>query len=221
MPSANALTERPKQLASLYGRLMSHAAGLANDELFAKMLASHALGVGTLPVGLGLSPEAFARLLVRHFPDIAAPGRIASAPRGGMQSSWDGPATLDDLGLLLELDQANWSSEPRQEERQDLLDLLLEHRAGADASEIWMAAIVTAACMGGDHLWQDLGLWSRKDLTRLMRDNFPGLSARNVHDMKWKKFLYKQLCQREGVYVCRSPSCEVCADYANCFGPEE
>jgi nitrogen fixation protein NifQ len=194
MTSASPLTDQPLQLAGLYGRLMTHAAGLPNDELFAKMLASQALGAGALPTGLGLTPQAFARLLVRHFPHS---------------------------GPLLELDQAQWSCESRMDERQDLLDLLVEHRAGTDESEVWMASIVTAACMGGDHLWQDLGLWSRRDLTRLMGDNFPLLSAKNVHDMKWKKFLYKQLCQREGVYVCRSPSCEVCADYANCFGPEE
>lgn len=198
MPIASALMDQPEErtqrLAGLYGRLMTHAAGLPNDELFAKMLASQALGIGALPTGLGLAPEAFARLLLRHFPHS---------------------------GPLLELDPAHWPGEARMDERQDLLDLLLEHKAGTDESEAWMASIVTAACMGGDHLWQDLGLWSRKDLSRLMTENFPHLSAKNVHDMKWKKFLYKQLCQREGVYVCRAPSCEVCADYAKCFGPED
>jgi nitrogen fixation protein NifQ len=54
-----------------------------------------------------------------------------------------------------------------------------------------------------------------------MERNFPTLAAKNVHNMKWKKFLYKQLCATEGVYVCRSPSCEVCADYDACFGPED
>jgi nitrogen fixation protein NifQ len=47
------------------------------------------------------------------------------------------------------------------------------------------------------------------------------LKARNDRDMKWKRFFYKQLCNQEGVYTCRSPSCEVCADYVRCFGPEE
>ena len=72
-----------------------------------------------------------------------------------------------------------------------------------------------------DHLWQDLGLWSRKDLGTLMQLNFPQLAARNDKDMKWKKFLYKQLCIAEGIYTCRAPSCEVCADYQHCFGPED
>jgi nitrogen fixation protein NifQ len=64
----------------------------------------------------------------------------------------------------------------------------------------------------GNHLWQDLG--------RLMQRNFSMLSALNVHDMKWKKFLCKQLCAAEGVHVCRAPSCEVCIDYESCSGPE-
>jgi nitrogen fixation protein NifQ len=84
-----------------------------------------------------------------------------------------------------------------------------------------MAEIVSAGCMGDDHLWQDLGLWQRPDLSRLMLNNFKPLAERNDKDMKWKKFLYKQLCDAEGIYVCRAPSCEVCTDYDNCFGPED
>ena len=60
-----------------------------------------------------------------------------------------------------------------------------------------------------DHLWQDLGLPARGELTALMRRNFPTLAARNVKDMKWKRFLYKQLCEAEGIYTCRAPSCQV------------
>jgi nitrogen fixation protein NifQ len=75
--------------------------------------------------------------------------------------------------------------------------------------------------MGNDHLWQDLGLWSRDYLGLLMTQSFPALAAKNEHDMKWKKFLYKQLCEQAGINTCRSPSCEYCTDYLNCFGPEE
>jgi nitrogen fixation protein NifQ len=75
--------------------------------------------------------------------------------------------------------------------------------------------------MANDHLWQDLGLWSRQDLSDLMVRNFPALAAKNDRDMKWKKFLYKQLCLQEGVYLCRAPSCAICCDYIRCFGPEE
>jgi nitrogen fixation protein NifQ len=66
-----------------------------------------------------------------------------------------------------------------------------------------------------------LGLWARSDLSALIGFNFPELAARNVHDMKWKKFLYKQLCEAEGIYICRAPSCSVCVDYHKCYGPED
>ena len=173
----------------LYALLMARAAGLANDDLFARMLVSQAGAQSALPAGLGLEPGDFRALMARHFPGFTLPTQLARAP---------------DLG-------------ERGAEWDELLALLLEYRSGADLSEAWMALIVATACMGGDHLWQDLGLWTRADLTRLMSRNFPGLSTLNDRDMKWKKFLYKQLCERTGVYVCRSPSCEVCVDYAKCF----
>ena len=48
----------------------------------------------------------------------------------------------------------------------------------------------------------------------------PALVARNHADMKWKKFLCKQLCEREELFICKAPSCAVCCDQAHCFGPE-
>jgi nitrogen fixation protein NifQ len=176
--------------SGLYALLMARAAGLPNDDLFARMLVSQAGGQSALPAGLGLESSDFRTLMTRHFPGFGLPAQLARAP---------------DLG-------------ERGVEWDDLLALLMQYRGGSDASETWLALIVATACMGGDHLWQDLGLWQRADLTQLMARNFPGLTALNTQDMKWKKFLYKQLCNRAGVYACRAPSCEVCADYAKCFG---
>lgn len=176
----------------LYNELMAHAVGLPNDLLFAQMITSQLAKVGALPHGLGLDGHAFAALLARHFPGI----------------HWEVPC-------------GEPAHDARAGERDDVLQLLLDERAGRDVSELWMAHIVTTACMASDHLWQDLGLWSRDHLSRLMIDNFPALAARNEHDMKWKKFLYKQLCEREGINACRAPSCEYCTDYLTCFGPEE
>jgi len=102
----------------------------------------------------------------------------------------------------------------------DLGKLLLDHRAGDHHSEHWMARIVATACAGGNHLWEDLGLANRDELSRLMRVNFPALAAANSGDMKWKKFIYRQYCAREGIYVCPAPSCGVCKDFASCFGSE-
>jgi nitrogen fixation protein NifQ len=111
----------------------------------------------------------------------------------------------------------------RDDEVADLRALLREHAdpaAGSpgeiDATAEWVAL----ASLGDNHLWQDMGLSCRAELSALMRRWFPALVARNTHDMKWKKFLYKQLCEREEVFVCKSPSCAVCCDHALCFGPE-
>jgi nitrogen fixation protein NifQ len=182
----------PAHPTGLYAELMSHAPGLPNDGLFAQMISSQMLQTGALPPGLGLEEADFSALLERHFP-----------------------------GLEWSFRCAEHIPDPRALERDDVLALLLEHRAGNDPSEQWMSQIVTAACMASDHLWQDLGLWSRVYLSQLMAQNFPGLAAKNIHDMKWKKFLYKQLCEKEGINACRAPSCEYCVDYLKCFGPEE
>jgi nitrogen fixation protein NifQ len=105
-------------------------------------------------------------------------------------------------------------------EWEDLQKLLLAHRACEYPSELLIANIVATACAGRDHLWQDLGLANREELSKLMWVNFPALARANTGDMKWKKFLYRQLCSSEGIYVCPAPSCGVCKDYAKCFGPE-
>ena len=105
-------------------------------------------------------------------------------------------------------------------ERDELLKLLRDARAGERDSEDWIASILATACAGRDHLWQDLGLASRDELSQLMWINFPSLARANTGDMKWKKFLYRQFCAREGIYVCPAPSCSVCTDFAKCFGPE-
>ncbi|MDD2893221.1 MAG: nitrogen fixation protein NifQ [Halothiobacillaceae bacterium] len=175
----------------LQQRILAHARGQANDALLAKMLASNALGLGELPSDLGLGMAGFAAMLERHFP--------------GLRWSLEDDARHAD----------------RYAELEELVALMLEHVATPDIEVVAMARIVAAACMGGNHLWEDLGLWKRADLTELMTRNFPVLAEKNNRDMKWKKFLYKQLCLREGIYICRAPSCEVCADYAKCFEPKE
>jgi nitrogen fixation protein NifQ len=102
----------------------------------------------------------------------------------------------------------------------DLQKLLLDHRGCEHPSELLIANILATACAGRDHLWQDLGLANREELSKLMWVNFPALARANTGDMKWKKFLYRQFCASEGIYVCPAPSCGVCKDYAKCFGPE-
>ncbi|TAN48627.1 MAG: nitrogen fixation protein NifQ [Methylococcaceae bacterium] len=159
------------------------------------MLASWCVGEGVLPDFLGLEPKQFRALQARYFKGIRITGRATSGRR-------------PDFSRMLE--------------REDLLGMLMAHAGTADREEThWIAGILVAGCLGDDHLWQDLGLWSRVELSGLIAHNFPTLAAKNTQDMKWKKFLYKQLCEAEGIRACRAPSCEVCVDYRVCFGPEE
>lgn len=112
--------------------------------------------------------------------------------------------------------------EQRGDEVDDVRDLLLAHaEPDAPAGHARaVAEVIALACLGDNHLWQDLQLASRAELSALIERYFPRLAARNHAQMKWKKFLYKQLCEREEIFICKSPSCAVCVDHALCFGPE-
>ena len=106
-------------------------------------------------------------------------------------------------------------------EKDDLVNLLKNAGKPGIIEIDWVIGVIVAGSLGSDHLWQDLGLWSRSQLGAMLQYNFPELAAKNDQDMKWKKFLYKQLCEAEGLYLCRVPSCAVCIDYAKCYGSEE
>jgi nitrogen fixation protein NifQ len=108
----------------------------------------------------------------------------------------------------------------RQEEFEDLLQLLLDHQSGEAPGAEMVARWVAASCLGENHLWQDMALSNRGALSSILKEYFGPLHEKNTADMKWKKFFYKTICQGEGFYLCKSPSCGVCVDYDKCFGPE-
>jgi nitrogen fixation protein NifQ len=147
---------------------------------------------------LGIDAEDTRRLLERYFPGASD---LLGIP-------WD----------VLAGARADFS---RDDEIEDLLYLLLDHRAGDDEETRWVAHAVATACMGDNHLWQDMGLPSRAVLSQLLARYFPALCRKNTGDMKWKKFFYKQLCDRADLFICKSPSCGICIDYQRCFGPED
>lgn len=165
-----------------------------NRRWLAKILASWLNGQSVLPDYLGLEPAQFASMRATYFPDSAIPVQASS----GIKADYS-----------------------RMLEKEDLIQLLDRFRKNQTPTTEWFVSLIVSACLGNDHLWQDLGLWERSELSALLAHNFPALAERNSKDMKWKKFLYKQLCEAEGLYLCRAPSCEVCSDYANCFGPED
>lgn len=112
----------------------------------------------------------------------------------------------------------------RRDEVDDLMSLLREHAdpaAGPSTDRDRVVWAIACGSLGDEHLWQDLRLPSRRELSALIEHWFPTLAARNTGNMKWKKFFYKQLCLREELLICKAPSCGVCSDYSLCFGSEE
>ena len=113
----------------------------------------------------------------------------------------------------------------RHEEYEDLLALLLDAvkasgTLGDDPDVVALAQTVARACMGDDHLWHDLGLPSRQELSSLLNEHFSTLAHANTGNMRWKKFFYLKLCERAEIRACRAPSCRVCVLKTECFGEE-
>ena len=199
-PGADALvTGRRLALAigarrhALFRRLAMAGKGDPNDIAVAGMCATWATGGGALPQWMGLPPAMFRKMLRHHF---GAAGKEIGGGRIG-------------------------ASPDRYNEIADLRDLLLKHRAQRVPSERWLVEMIATGCMGPDHLWSDLGLMSRPELSRLMGLNFPCLADQNVHNMRWKRFLYKKLCESEGWYICRAPTCQECSEYTVCYAPHD
>ena len=148
---------------------------------------------GRKPLVRGLTEARFQRLMNEIFDDCALTnGEAPTGPR---------PADADEFD--------------------DLVALLLDHRAEPTEERAWLAFAMASAAMGEDHLWQDMGLPSRDVLSDLIGEHFPALRAANAGNMKWKKFFYRQLCQRAGVPICKAPHCAECADFPLCFAPED
>lgn len=169
-------------------------------DLVTQVLACVIAGIGQQQTlagrpALGLPLDDYGCLLACHFPDCSAVlfGQAEHAP----------------------------ASTGRLDEFDDLAQILMDHRSADTPDNTWLAHAVATACMGDGHLWQDMGLPGRNMLNQLMQRHFTGLAAKNSTDMKWKKFFYRQLCERAEIPICKSPSCAACCDYDACFGPED
>jgi nitrogen fixation protein NifQ len=101
-----------------------------------------------------------------------------------------------------------------------LRDLLWRASSGHSRLEARLAAVLARRAQLPNHLWQDLGLRNRRELSWLMERHFAPLAARNAHDMKWKKFLYRTICRDTDMSLCVAPVCSECDDYDACFGDE-
>jgi nitrogen fixation protein NifQ len=119
------------------------------------------------------------------------------------------------------VEMAGGAAPAPESEEGSVRDILLIYASGGIDFIRPLATLIARRCQEPHHLWQDLGLRNRGELSRLMERHFPRLKARNSGDMKWKKFLYRMVCASEGFTLCPAPVCSDCDDFASCFGTEE
>jgi nitrogen fixation protein NifQ len=170
------------------------------DEFDAHVAASilaisfgEAVGEGrSLTSATGLPYEQLYDLLAQIFPS-AAPWRFL-APAGEVERSADEACVLE---------------------------LLTSCATSGTVFEARLAAMIARRAQRPNHLWQDLGLQSRRDLSELMTRHFKPLAMRNKQDMKWKKFFYRIICADAAYSLCAAPSCGECDDFDHCFGEEK
>lgn len=145
---------------------------------------------------LGLPPIEFREMLDSCFPGAAAAGWEPDAP------------PVDPAMLPCEFG--------------DIVEMLWDARSQvAGGSHVrWAAHALACGCFGRTHLWQDMGLSGRDDVSSLLRQTFEPVFLANTTDMKWKKFFYHRVCERLDLHPCPEPSCDGCDQFTNCHGTE-
>ena len=106
------------------------------------------------------------------------------------------------------------------EDERCLRELLWRFRTAPSPLNSLLSFLVSRRATRPNHLWQDLGLANRGELSRLMLRHFAALACRNNQDMKWKKFFYRMICRDDGFSMCVAPCCSECSDFDVCFGDE-
>lgn len=166
----------------------------ADTRLFARLIAAR--DARNELALLGLQPHEWRALLARHFAHAAA----FTLPPGVS------PASIN-------------ANDEHAAFVRTLHALLLTHASAtvhADDAHC-VAAIVAHACLRPDHLWRDLGLAGRDEVTWMLTRYFPTLVALNVASWRWKKFLAAQRALSLGLQPGPAPGCPGCEDYGYCF----
>jgi len=94
------------------------------------------------------------------------------------------------------------------------------HPAVARDDADCVATIVAHACLRPDHLWRDLGLDGRDAVSAMLHRYFPALVARNVTQLRWKKFLAQEVAASLSLPPGPAPGCPGCEDFGFCFPRE-
>lgn len=136
---------------------------------------------------------------------------LSGAELAALRDRWAPQMDLPDLDQPL----------PERTEDQHAIFTLILWRGNASTAEArWLAAILARRSMESRHLWEDLGLPSRPDLSAMIARQLPRLAEANNQNMRWKKFFYRQICADSAFSLCLTPSCEDCDERASCFVPD-
>ncbi|KRP93795.1 molybdenum processing protein [Bradyrhizobium yuanmingense] len=165
--------------------------------VLASVLAAATMDGGSLSEKVGLSGLELAALLEQYFPSTGIKPAEQLSP--------------------LQVSPFKWEE---HEEIAMLRDLLLKQRSTEGDVGRWLAAMIARRAIEPDHLWEALGLRNRAELSLLLSRHFAPLAARNVDNMRWKRFFYRMLCENEGLVMCTTPVCNQCNEFDICFGEE-
>jgi nitrogen fixation protein NifQ len=160
--------------------------------VLASILAVAAMEDGTVAERAGLANGDLIRLIEREFPSAR-----------DVIPAWCAPA-----------------GQAEDEETAMVRDLLLANRSADSDISRWLSAMVARRAMESNHLWEDLGLGDREELTRLLDRHFGPIACKNTKNMKWKRFFYRSMCESDGFVMCSTPVCTQCADFSRCYGDE-
>lgn len=104
----------------------------------------------------------------------------------------------------------------------DVLKLLLSHLPPHRSPvSLWLAHAIAARSAQPEHLWIAMGFFERPQLTAAIQRHLPSLAKANARGMRWKRYLFKQVCEMNGGTMCKAPNCGVCSDYPLCFAPSD
>ena len=173
--------------------------------------------------GAACPDDAFDRNLLLHLVQHGA--REAMSSGSSIESALGVTAEqLEIIAAFAGLKAADWAAirgVPAPDDEQLMLrELLMRYRSQSGQIGEWLACIVARRSMEPNHLWEDLGLPERPDLTRLLMRHFQPLAANNTRNMRWKRFLYRAICESEGFSMCPSPTCDACSEFHICYSDE-
>ena len=196
------LTSAPatRDIEALACALLEHARPGHPDAGFFATVIGKSLAYRDL-ARTGLSPAELGEVLANLFPDAQA----GTAP------------ALADLRAQLLAYAARGLASP-QADFTRLLRVLLDACGGQAATTRWVTSVLAHACLRPAHLWRDLGLDGRENVTALLTRHYPGLVARNTGNLRWKKFLAYSACEHAGLPAAAAPGCAACEDHGFCYG---